>query len=193
MIRSFRFLALGVLMISAFAVVSLGQAPANVKIAVIDSRVFYAENGGITKFKNEYQKLGLEFKTDREALQKLVQSVQTLDKELTAMRANKNVPVDPETFRKKQIELDQLSKKLKFDRDSYTERYQRREQELMVPINNDILQKISSFAQSKGFEMVFDRARLQNNGSLLWFKKSADITADFIKYYNALPAGTAAK
>ena len=193
MIRSFKFIAVFVLALSAFSAAATAQAPASsLKIALINTQAFYGEKG-ITKYKDQNTKLNVEFKADRDALNALLTKRNNLQKEIQAMLANKNVPVNQKTMQDKQLEFQKLSKEFEYKKDDFDTRVQRRQQELLGPVNRDVGQKIEAFAKSKGFDLVFDVSNLARDGSILYLAPSKEITQEFITYYNALPAGTAAK
>jgi Skp family chaperone for outer membrane proteins len=172
---------------------ALAQAAGSPKVAVINTQAFLAEKGGINKYAAEFKKLEIEFAPDVNELTTLTTKITTLENELRAMQANKNVPINPDVAKAKAIEYEKLGKDYKFKKDDYDTRYSRRQAELIQPINDDIGDKIQTFAESKGFDLVLDLSNLARDGSLLYFGKTIDLTSQFIVYYNALPATSAKK
>ena len=51
---------------------------------------------------------------------------------------------------------------------------------------------MQEFAKQKGFDVIFDGAKLEEAGILLGFSDKVNITTEFIQFYNTRPAGTAA-
>lgn len=177
------------MLVGAFSVAAYGQTGA--KIAVINTNLFFVQ-GGIKKYEVEYKKLEIEFKSDRTELEDLTNRIDVLGKEIQAMQANKAVPIKAETASAKAADWDKLNRELKFKKEDYESRLGRREQQLVGPINEDIGKRITEFATQRGFDMVFDVAKLDRDGSILYVAAPVDMTKDFITFYNTLPAGTAA-
>ncbi len=50
---------------------------------------------------------------------------------------------------------------------------------------------MQEFAKQKGYALILDAANLDKAGLLLAFDEKYNITAEFITFYNARPAGTA--
>ena len=188
--RKVTIFAINIMLFCVFAVTAFGQTPSPAKIAVINTNMFFTK-GGIAKYEAQYKKLELEFKTDRTEIETLAARIESLRKEIQAMQANKNVPIKPETANAKTAEWEKLNRELKFKKEDYDSRVGRREKELVQPISNDVFKKITDFAKQRGFDMVFNVANLDRDGSILYVAAPVDITKDFIAYYNALPAGTA--
>ena len=189
--RSIKFLALSILLVSAFSIAATAQTTAN-KIAIIDTAAFYAEKG-IARYKAESTKLNAEFKADGDALNAMGLKLENLGKEIQAMQANKSVPIDQNAYRTKVVEYQALEREYKFKKDDLEKRYQGRQAELLAPVNKDVGEKLTAFAKSKGLDMVLDLNNLYRDGSILYLNEAIDITDEFIKYYNAIPAGSAAK
>ena len=190
--KAIKLFVVSAFLVSTFAVAAAAQAPSALKVGVINSQAFYLKDKGIKKLESEYKKLDLEFKTDLEALTALQTKIQNLRTEIQSLLANKNVPASQADTNKKRIELEKLGKEFEFKKDDYQTRLKRREAELINPVMLDIYKKIESFATSKGYDMIFDTSRLQQDGSAMFIKKSIDVTEAFITYYNAQPAATAA-
>ncbi len=190
--KTLSLLVINLVLVGAFSVAAFGQT-GTPKIAVINTQAFFAQ-GGIKKYEVEYKKLELEFKSDITGIQKLSNEVDALRKEIEAMQeASKTVPVKPEALGDKAKQWEDKSAELKLKQEDYKRRLNRREQELVQPINVDIGKRITEFAKQKGFDMIFDVAKLDRDGSILYVAAPVDMTKDFIAFYNALPAGTATR
>ncbi len=62
----------------------------------------------------------------------------------------------------------------------------------MGPVRQDIGNALQEFAKKNGYMMILDASKLDGAGLLLAFDEKYDITKDFITFYNARPATTAA-
>ncbi len=180
---SFAFVAL--LSISTFAQTAE-------KIAVIDTRAFALQKGGITKYVTQQTKLNNEFKPVNQQLNTLATRINNLKKEINTLR-NSKAPVDPKTITSKAEEHDKLVRELKFKRENAQADIDRRSQALLGPISSDIYKAMQAYAKQKGYTMILDAAKLEGAGLVLAFDRKYDVTADFIKFYNERPAGTATK
>ena len=66
---------------------------------------------------------------------------------------------------------------------------QRRSEVVLGPIMQDIGRALQTYATSKGYTVVFDFDKIGQG--ILAFDPKADITAEFIAYYNTRPATAA--
>ena len=60
---------------------------------------------------------------------------------------------------------------------------------MLGPIRLDIGNAIQEFTKKNGYVMIFDITKL--NQAILGLDETADVTKQFITYYNARPATTA--
>jgi len=186
-------LVIGSLIFAAvFAVSAFGQTATN-KIGVINTLSFDQEQGGITKYINALKSLDNEFKADFQDLQTKGNQLNSLKTEIETLQKNQasNVPVKAETVNDKAAEYDRIARELKFKQDDIKARYERRRQVVMGPVMQDIGKAMQEYAQKNGFSIILDAAKLDEVGLVLAFDRTLDVTDDFIKYYNAKPAGTA--
>jgi hypothetical protein len=58
-------------------------------------------------------------------------------------------------------------------------------------VNQDIGKAIGEFGKVKGYTAIFDIDKLAQAGAILHLEPSANITKEFIVFYNARPAGAA--
>lgn len=177
---------------SIFAVTAFAQA-ANLKIGVINPAAFEADQGGIAKYINALNSLDNEFKPDNQKLQTLANQMNTLKTEIeTLQKQTGTVPVKAEDVNKKIEEYNRLARELKFQQEDAKARYESRQQVVMGPVLQDIGVAMQEYAEKNGFSMLLDATRLEGAGLLLAFDRKLDVTEDFVKYYNARPAGAAA-
>ena len=189
------FFAAAVLFVSAFGMNVVGQVPAAptpAKVAWIDTSAFDDEKTGIAKYINAYKALDTELKPRQTELVTISNRVQTLSDDLTKMQANKAVPFDEKAAMAKKDEGERLAREYEFKKKEYDAYMQKRGGEIIGPVNQDIGKAIQDFAKAKGYTMIFDIVKMAQTGVILHFEDSANVTKDFIAFYNARQAGTAA-
>lgn len=196
--KNFRLIAVS-LMFAAILAVSASAQTAT-KIALINTSVFEDDKGaGITKMVNGRKVLDTEFKVPLAELQTLGTQIVTLQNELktleTQLKAAQgaasipaNLPQLQASYATKYDEFDKKSREYKFKEDTAKASYERREQVVMGPIMQDIGKAMQEYGKTKGFTMILDVAKLYNAGAILWWEETSDVTADFVKFYNARPA-----
>lgn len=191
--KKFRLLTVSMIFAAVFAVSAFAQAgAASGKIGVINTFAFEASQGkaGITKYVTAQNRLDGEFKTVQTELQNTANKITALKKEIdTLSKAGDKVPVANITT--KAEEHDKLVRELKFKQEDAKARYDSRRQDIMGPVLQDIGKAMQEFATANGYAIILDAAKLDNAGFILAFDRKYDITDEFIKFYNARPAGTA--
>lgn len=188
------FIAAAVLFVSAFGMNVIGQVPAAIapaKVAWIDTSAFDDEKTGIQKFINAYKALSNEAKPRETELTTISTRVQALSDELTKMQANKAVPFDEKAALAKKDEGERLAREYEFKKKEYDAFIQKRGGEIVGPVNQDIGKAISDFGKAKGYTMIFDIVKMAQTGVILHFEESANITKEFIAFYNARQASAA--
>lgn len=167
----------------------MAQGQAGGRIAVIDTLVFRDEKAGITKYVNALKSLNAEFAPVQTELQTLGTRIQTLDKEMTAMRdaQQKGMPVDARAFEAKRDEYDRLLRDYKFKEEDAKSRYERRFSAVTTPLNEAIGNAMNEYGKQKGYAIIFDISRDQSGLIVSIPDEKIDITKDFIAFYNAKP------
>jgi Skp family chaperone for outer membrane proteins len=192
--KTFRLFAVASVFAALFAVSAFAQT--QVKIGLINTLAFDDAKEGITKYVTAMNNLETEFKPDNTTLQTLGTRIQNLQKEIEVFQKQiqeGKVPVDQKTVNAKVEEYDKLVREFKFKEEDAKARFQRREQALMGPLQQDIGKAMQEFAKQKGYTIILDVAKLGNAGLILAIgDDKADITKEFIVFYNARPAATAA-
>lgn len=192
--RKLGFFAAALVFLSAFGMNAQAQAnPASgpVKVAWIDTSAFDDEKTGILKFVNAYKALANEAKPRETELINIQNRVQTLADELQKMQANKAVPFDEKAALAKKDEGERLAREYEFKKKEYDAFIQKRGGEVIAPVNQDIGKAIQDFAKSKGYTMVFDIVKMAQTGVILHIEESANVTREFITFYNARQTGAA--
>jgi Skp family chaperone for outer membrane proteins len=181
--------------VSAFAQVNpAGTQPAGpAKIAVIDTRFFDDAKTGITKYTNAMNTLENEFKPVNTELQTMVTKYQTLGTEIQNLQKNANpqVPISQSTIQAKIDEYGKLERDIKFKQEDAKARLDSRQATLLGPILQDIGKAMQEYAKQKGYTVILDIAKMADAGLILAMDEKADVTKDFITFYNARPAGAA--
>ncbi len=197
--KTLRLTAVGFLFALMFTVSAFAQTTGEGKLGLIDTRFFDNGKEGITKYSTAMDALEKEFATDNTALQSMATKLQGLETEIKSLQeqlAKPNSPIKPETANAKVEEYEKLGRDFKFKQEDAKVRYERREAVVMAPVRQDIGKALQEFANQKGFSLILDVAKIADSGLVLALDKKADLTADFIKFFNSRPAtasSTAAK
>lgn len=193
--RTFRLIAAASVFAALFAVSAFAQTPPTApKIGLVDIYAFGAEKG-ITKYINAMGVLEKEAAPMRTDLQNMVTKIQNLEKEIPGLRdqaSKPNSPISATTVNSKIEELENLKREAKFKQDNANAKFQVRYDAVVGPVWADIRKAMQEFAKQKGFDVIFDGAKLEEAGILLGFSDKVNITTEFIQFYNTRPAGTAA-
>lgn len=161
------------------------------KIGWVDTGAFGDEKEGILKYVNAYKALAGEVKPRETELVGIQTRIQTISADLQKMQANTAVPIDEKTALAKRDEGERLTRELEFKKKEYDAFVQRRGGEVLGPINADIGKALSDFGKAKGYVAIFDIEKLAQAGAILHLDATANITKEFIVFYNARPAGAA--
>jgi Skp family chaperone for outer membrane proteins len=194
--RTIRLIAVSIFFAAVFAVSAVAQTPAAPdKIGLINWGAFTDSKAGITRFTTALAALDKEFEPASTELQTMSTRFQTLKTELEGYQKlvseRKPVPIGQAEIDKKVDEIGKIERDIKFKQEDAKARYQSRYGALVSPIENDILKALNEYAAQKGYALILDGAKLEQSNILLGFNQKADITKDFIAFYNARPATTA--
>jgi Skp family chaperone for outer membrane proteins len=160
-------------------------AHAQSKVAFIDSNAFLDEKGGITKFVGAFRILNEGFKPDQVEIDTLNTKLEALKKELADLE--KLQVADRSAIVAKYEQGEKLQRDIKFKSEDAKARYERRQQTQLGPIQQAIMKGLQDYAKEKGYTLIFDIAKDQNGLLIAIGDQSADVTKDFIAYYNAKP------
>ena len=190
------FIAACLALSMAFAASAFGQpAAAAGKIGLINVNAFGDEKAGITKFRNALLSLDPEFKPLNDELNGLRTKYQTLAQEIQKLQqpAPAGVPAanNQATLAAKVEEAQNLEVTIKRKQEDGKTKYERRYAQVVAPVFNDIIKGLNEFAKAKGYAVILDGAKLEQEGILMGFDDKYDVTKEFIAFYNARPAGTA--
>jgi Skp family chaperone for outer membrane proteins len=141
---------------------------------------------------NAMNSLDKEFQPVQTELQTLATRYQTLQADIKKLQSQPgSVPVNPTAMQTKIDEYQKLERDIKFKQEDAKARFDSRQATLLGPVMQDIGKALQDFAKQRGYAMVLDAVKLEQAGLLLGLG-DIDVTKDFIAFYNARPAGTAA-
>ena len=185
------FVLAAVFAVSAFA--QAGAQPAPSKIGWIDTSAFADEKEGVTKYNNALKALQAEMKPRQTELQTIDSKIKTISDDLAKMQANTAVPFDQKTALAKQDEGQKLQRDFDYKKKDYDAVLSKRSGEILGPVSADISKAIQDFAKQKGYSVILDIAALANDNmiAILAMDASANVTKEFIAYYNTRPGTTA--
>jgi len=165
------------------------QAPATVavpesKMAVIYSDLFLDPKTGIAKFTSISNTLDREFQPRKTELQNLQTRINTLTKEITDTQA----VADPNTIRQKRDQLEQANVEFKRKGEDAQAAFEKRRQEVFLPLQQDIAKALEAFAKARGITVIVDGSSVP----FAYAADSIDITRAFINDFNSKNPATAA-
>lgn len=159
------------------------------KMAVIYTDLFLDQKSGIAKFSTVLTKLNGEFQTLKNEITQLQQRAQTLEDEINKLRdAPAGTPIDQRALQTKIDQLEQLKKDIQRKAEDAQASYNRRRQELFMPVQEELGKAIEVFAKARGINVIIDGTQVP----LLYAAESMDITRAFITDFNSKNPVTAA-
>lgn len=148
-------------------------------MAVIYTDQFLDQKTGIAKFNSVLTKLNSEFKQIKDELDGMQSRATTLEAEINNLRQNAATPVA--TLQTKMDQLEQLKRDAQRRGEDAQASYNRRRQELFLPLQDEIGKALEAFAKARGINVIIDAAQVP----LLYAAESIDITRAFIAEFNA--------
>jgi Skp family chaperone for outer membrane proteins len=147
------------------------------KIAVIYSADFTAEKTGIAKFGALVNALNKEFEVRKKEIDALQQKTQQLNDEIEKTR-----PVaDPKQTQLKMEQLAQLKRDFQRKSEDAQAAYDKRQQEIFQPLQDDIGKALEAYAKAHAINLVIDGSRVP----VVYAADSLDITRAFIDEFNS--------
>lgn len=159
------------------------------KMAVIYTDLFLDQKTGIAKFSIVVTKLNGEFQKLKDEINAMQQRAQALEAEINKLReAPAGTPIDQRSLQAKIDQLEQLKKDIQRKAEDAQAAYNRRRQELFMPLQEEIGKALEAFAKARGINVIIDGAQVP----LLYAAESIDITRAFITDFNSKNPVTAA-
>jgi Skp family chaperone for outer membrane proteins len=157
-------------------------APAN--IGIIDSSKFTDEKAGIARVMNAMRQLQTKFQPLQVEIRGMRERLNTMRSDLQKKRAIQ----DAATTARQAEEAERLELQIKRKAEDASASYQKETLAIMEPLQNDLGNAITAYAQAKGITLVIDANRVP----IIYAASTLDITQDFINDYNRKnPAGAA--
>jgi len=154
------------------------------KIAMIYSDAFMDPKTGIAKFNSLLSTLNREFQPRQSELQGLQTRINTLTKEINDTQS----VADPNTIRQKRDQLEQLNTEFKRKGEDAEAAYNKRRQDIFLPLQQDIGKALEAFAKARGITVIVDGSQVP----VVYAAESIDITRAFINEFNSKNPATAA-
>jgi Skp family chaperone for outer membrane proteins len=193
--KRFYVIAVGLIFLFTMASSSFAQAPAAAtKIGWIITGAFGDEKEGIKKYVTAVSAVDAEMKPKVLELQTLKGRLQTISDDLQKMQANPAVPVDAKAAAAKQEEGQRLQREYEFKQKEAQAAYDKRRNEVTGPVIQGIYQALQEYAKAKGYGVIIDVTTLgsaDQPSPILVLDPTADITKDFITFYNSKLGATA--
>jgi Skp family chaperone for outer membrane proteins len=153
------------------------------KIAMVYSAEFTDAKTGIARFGTIVNALNKEFEARKKELDALRLKVQQLNDEIEKTR---NV-ADPKQTQQKMDLLEQLKKDSQRKSEDAQAAYEKRQQEILQPLQEDIAKALAAYSRGHGINVVIDGSRVP----VVYAADSLDITRVFINEYNSKNPATA--
>lgn len=154
------------------------------KMAMIYSDAFLDPKNGIARYNTLLTTLNREFQPRQAELQGLQTRIQTLGKEIEDTQA----VAAPDAIRQKRDQLAQLNTEFKRKGEDAQAAYDKRRQEIFMPLQTDIGKALEVFAKARGITVIVDGSQVP----VIYAADSIDITRAFITEFNSKNPATAA-
>jgi len=164
-----------------------GSATGNVpdtKLALVDTDQFLDEKAGIVRLVTAAKKVENEFLPRRTELQTLQGQIDKLTADL-----QKAAPVqDQKVSAQQQDAIDSKKRDLTRKTEDAQSQYQKRLQEMLGPVYDDIGKALDAYAKAHGITLILDVTKIQG---IVSAADSLDITRAFITEFNSKNPATA--
>lgn len=145
-------------------------------IAVVDSSAFSDEKTGIARVMNAMRRLDVKFQPLRNELRGMRDRLNTMRADIDKKQAIQ----DAGTTAQQAEQADRLEIEIKRKAEDAQTSYQKESLAMLEPLQKDIGQVLTAYAESKGIMLLIDVNRVP----VLYAANSLDITKDFIAEYN---------
>ena len=170
------------------------SAPASVptsKVALINTEMFADEKQGIVRIVAAIKRVDAEFQAKKTELQQLQQRVQALTDEVSKVQnAPAAVGVDQKALQAKVDSLEALKKEGQRKQEDAQTAYNKRMQEMLAPVYEDIGKSLDAFGKAQGITLLLDASKIAP--AILSAADASDVTRAFIAEFNSKFPATAA-
>lgn len=156
------------------------------KVALINTQVFADEKQGIVRVVGAIKRVESEFQPRKTELQQLNQRMQQLADDI---EKTKNVQ-EPKVTQQKVEQLEQMKKDAQRKQEDAQSAYNKRVQELMALIYEDIGKTLDAFGKARGITLLLDSSKIAP--AILAAADASDVTLAFIAEFNSKYPATAA-
>lgn len=154
------------------------------KVALIDSSAFADEKQGIAKFVSALKRVNAEFQPRQTELQNLQQQIEKAKSDL-----QKAAPVqDAKVTQTQQERIALMEKDFKRKAEDAEAAFNKRLEEVLGPIYEDIGKALDGFAKARGITLILDVTKIQG---IVSAADAMDITRAFIAEFNSKNPATA--
>jgi outer membrane protein len=154
------------------------------KLALVDTDAFLDEKTGITRLVTAAKQVEGEFQPHRTELQTLQQQIDKMTTDL-----QKAAPVqDAKVTAQQQDAIEQKKRDLQRKGEDAQSAYQKRLQEKLGPIYEEVAKALDTYAKAHGITLVLDVTKVQG---IVSASDSLDITRAFITEFNSKNPATA--
>jgi Skp family chaperone for outer membrane proteins len=163
--------------------------PAGVgKIGIVNPLLFTDEKAGagIGRLKTAVKAAEDANKVLADKIQSDTTKYRTVVAEVERIRSAPNP--NQQALSAKVIEGQDLETSLNRNREDYKRNFEKSYQQLVTPIFNQILLALNDYAKQKGYAVILNGPKLEQDDLLMGFDDRYDVTADFITFFNARPA-----
>jgi Skp family chaperone for outer membrane proteins len=155
------------------------------KIALVNSDEFGDPKTGIVRLVNAMNRVEKEFEPKKVELQNLQQQIEKATADLAKVGPMQSALVNQQ----QQDKIDQMKKEFQRKGEDAQAAYEKRRQEVLAPISEDLGKALDAYARARGITLVLDVTKVQG---LVSFSDSLDITKAFITEFNSKNPATAA-
>jgi outer membrane protein len=161
------------------------------KVALINTEAFADEKQGIVRIVAAVKRVENEFDPRKKELQALQQRIQTLQDEINKIQAAPaSVGVDQKSLQTKVDSLEALKKEGQRKQEDAQASYNKRMQEVLAPIYEDIGKSLDAFGKAQGITLLLDASKIAP--AILSAADASDVTRAFIAEFNSKFPATAA-
>jgi Skp family chaperone for outer membrane proteins len=167
---------------------STGASTVNVpdsKIALVNSDEFADEKTGIVRLVNAMKKVDTEFQPRRTELQTLQAQIEKATADLAKVGPMQSALINQQ----QQDKIEQMKTDFKRKGEDAQAAYQKRLQEVLGPVYDDIGKALDAYAKAHGITLILDVTKVQG---IVSADISLDITKPFIAEFNSKNPATAA-
>ena len=155
------------------------------RMAVIYSEAFQDSKTGIARFIVTLNKLNAEFQKVQDDLTQTAQKLNQAQEEINKLQQTPGAT--PAQIQGKIDTLDQQKREYTRKGEDAKLQYQKRYQELFLPLQDDVGKALDAYGKARGITMIIDGSQTP----ILYAAESIDITKAFISDYNSKNPATA--